>query len=245
MDVTQIAKLNGVPSAASTDLREWVLQLTLESIKTGDLAIPPLEVRYATESKAEFQVVQSSPLHIHIASVLEDRPDPKRFRDIKQTVDVPVSPAASKSWMVWTGGIATAVALLLAVVVARRHRRGPAPADWAMASIEDLEQHKTNESDTTGLFNDVVAVVRQYIELEFGVAALSRTTDEFFSDVVHDIGLPPATTKRVKWLASVADEIKFARLGIVDQHFEQAIVQAKAFITECDQHRRAIAKGAA
>jgi hypothetical protein len=245
MDMTQIAKSNDVPSAASTNLREWVLQLTLESIKTGDLTIPALDVRYSTDSKVETQTIQSSPLQIHIASVLEDRPDPTRFRDIKQTVDVPVSPAASRAWMVWTGGIATAVALLLAVVVARRRTRGPAPADWALASIEDLEQRKIHESDTTGLFNDVVAIVRQYIELEFGVAALSRTTDEFFSNVVHEIELPPATTKRLKWLASVADEIKFARLGIVDQHFEQAVVQAKAFVAECDQLRRAIAKGAA
>jgi hypothetical protein len=245
LELTHLTKSNDVPSDSNPNLREWVLQLTLESIKTGDLAIPPIDIRYATDSNAEFQAIQSSPLRVHISSVLEERPDPKRFRDIKQTVDVQVTPASSKSWVLWASGSATAVALLLMATAVRRRNRGLAPAAWALASIADLEGKGAAEADATCRFNEVVEIVREYLEIEFGVDALSRTTNEFLSGAVYEIDLPPKTTERLKWLASVADEIKFARLDIGTQHFEQAIVQAKALVAECDQHRRTIEKGAA
>ena len=240
-----IAKSNDVPSATSAELREWVLQLTLESIKTGDLAIPPIDIRYAPSANAEFQSIQSSPLQIHISSVLEDRPDPTRFRDIKQTVDVPVAPPNSKAWVYWAGGAATAVALLLIAVAAKRRSRGLAPSAWALASIEEIEHMDPREADATSRFNGVVDIVREYLGLEFGLDTLSRTTTEFLAGAADEIDLPSQTTERLKWLASVADEIKFARLGIGSQHFEQAVAQAKALVAECEQHRHAIVKGAA
>src|SRR3954469_19713067 len=74
-EVTHISKLNDVPSTSDPNLREWVLQLTLESIKTGELDVPIIDLHYATDEKSEFQSVQTSPLRIRVASVLEDRPD--------------------------------------------------------------------------------------------------------------------------------------------------------------------------
>ena len=50
---------------------------------------------------------------------------------------------------------------------------------------------------------------------------------------------------RLSWLASVADEIKFARLGVGEEHLKHAFAQAKAFINECEAHRHATMKGAA
>lgn len=244
-DLTHVTKSNDVPSTSGSDTREWVLQLTLESIKAGEVAVPPLDLRYATNSTSEFQSIQSSPLTLHIASVLEDRPDPKRFRDIKQTVDVPVAPENSDSWRVWVGGAATAVALLLLTIAIRHRSRGISPAAWAFASIADIEKADLTNADATGHFNEIVEIVREFLELEFGVDALSRTTGEFLTDAIDELDLPTKTTERLKWLTSVADEIKFARFGIGKQHFEQAVAQAKAVVNECDQHCRAIAKGAA
>src|SRR4249920_1480718 len=41
-----------IPSANQADKRSWILRLTLESIKTGELTIPPLDVHYTTESNS-------------------------------------------------------------------------------------------------------------------------------------------------------------------------------------------------
>ncbi len=237
-----------IPSAAQADKRNWILRLTLESIKTGALTIPPLDVHYTTDAiSSTFKTLSTSAIQVHITSVLENRADPTRFRDIKETIDVPVPAADSRRWIAWMcgGAVAAVVALLLAVAVVKRRRRGPSPVAWAFDSIEELEQ--VDVSQTAGpesLFNEVVDVVREYFELEFNVPTLPRTTREFLAEASSEVGLPAVASKRLKWLASVADEIKFARLGVSKQNLQHAFTQSKAFIAECEAHRRATAKGA-
>jgi hypothetical protein len=238
-----------IPSATQADKRSWTVRITLESLKTGELAIPPLEVHYTADAtESTFKTLSTSPLKVRIASVLENRADPTRFRDIKQTVDAPVPETTSRGWIAWTcGGVVVAVvASLLLLVVIKRGRRGPAPAAWALASIEELE--KVDLSQTAGIeamFNEVVDIVREYFELEFNVPTLSRTAREFLAEVSDEVGLPEVASKRLSWLAFVADEIKFARLGVGEKHLTHAFAQAKAFVSECEAHRRAAMKGAA
>ena len=238
-----------IPSATQADKRSWIVRMTLESLKTGELTIPPLEVHYTTDAtESTFKTRSTSPLKVHIASVLENRADPTRFRDIKQTVDVPVPETTSRSWIAWTCGgvVAAVVASLLLLVAVKRGRRGPTPAAWALASIEELEH--VDLSQMTGveaMFNEVVDIVREYFELEFNVPMLSRTAREFLAEVSDEVGLPEVASKRLSWLASVADEIKFARLGVGEKHLTHAFAQARAFINECEAHRRAAMKEAA
>jgi hypothetical protein len=178
--------------------------------------------------------------------VLENRADPTRFRDIKQTVDVPVPATVSRSWIAWTcGGVAAATAgLFLAAALVKRRRRGPSPAAWALASIEDLERLDVSQTGAESVFNEVVEVVREFFGLEFNVSTLPRTTREFLAEASSKVGLPDVAAKRLEWLASVADEIKFARLGVGEKHLQHAFAQAKAFIAECEAHRAAATKGA-
>jgi hypothetical protein len=248
-EVRRTERTTDIPSAAGADKRTWILQLTLESLKTGELTIPPLEVHYTTDATSStFKTVSTSPILVHITSVLENRADPTRFRDIKQTVDVPVLEIESRRWIAWTcgGAAAAVVASLLVLVIVKYHRRGPSPAAWALGAIEDLE--KVDISQTAGveaLFNEVVDIVREFFELEFNVPALHKTTREFLAEASEEVRLPEVASKRLSWLASVADEIKFARLGIGEEHLKHALAQAKEFINECEAHRRATMKGAA
>ncbi len=246
-EVRKSEPTNDVPSATHPDNREWALRLTLESIKTGELTIPPLEVHFTTDANSStFKTLRTSPIPIHITSVLENRADPTRFRDIKQTVDVPVPATPSRGWIAWTiGGVGVAVAALFLLVVARRRRSGPSPAAWALAGIKELEQSDVSQAGgAESLFNEVVDVVREFFELEFSVPTMSRTAREFLAEASNEVGLPDVASKRLAWLASVADEIKFARLGVSEKHVRHAFAQAKAFIAECEEHRSTSTKGA-
>jgi hypothetical protein len=247
-EVRRSERTADIPSAVQADKRSWIVRSTLESLKTGELTIPALEVHYTLDaSDLTFKTISTSPLKVRIASVLENRADPTKFHDIKQTVDVPVPEIASRGWIAWTcGGVGAAVAALLLLAVVKRRRRGPAPAAWALASIEELE--KVDLSQTAGveaMFNEVVDIVREYFEIEFNVPTLSRTAREFLAEASDEVGLPEVASKRLSWLASVADEIKFARLGVGEEHLKHAFAQAKAFVNECEAHRRATMKGAA
>src|SRR4051812_13682063 len=110
-EVRRSERINDIPSASQAGKRTWILRLTLESLKTGEMAIPPLEVHYTTDAKSSsFKTLSTKPIRVHITSVVENRADPTNFRDIKQTVDVPVPAADSRSWIAWTcgGAIGTA-----------------------------------------------------------------------------------------------------------------------------------------
>jgi hypothetical protein len=245
-EVRRSEQTNDIPSAAGTEKRAWILRSTLESLKAGELSIPPLEVHYTADlTSSTFKTLSTTPIQVHITSVLENRADPTRFRDIKQTVDVPVPETTSRNWIAWTcGGIATAIAgLLLIAAVVKRRRRGPSPAAWALDSIKELEQLNVSQTGCETLFNEVVDIVREFFELDFDVPTLPRTTREFLAEASGEVGLPEIARKRLEWLASVADEIKFARLGVGEQHLVHAFAQAKAFVAECEEHRVTMTKG--
>jgi hypothetical protein len=247
-EVRRSEQTNDIPSATGAEKRTWILRATLESLKSGELSIPPLEVHYTADlTSSTFKTLSTAPIPIHITSVLENRADPTRFRDIKQTVDVPVPETTSRSWIAWTcSGIGAAIAgLLLIAAVVRRQRRGPSPAAWALESIKELEQLNVSQTGPETLFNEVVDIVREFFELEFDVPTLPRTTREFLAEASGEVGLPEIARKRLEWLASVADEIKFARLGVGEQHLVHAFAQAKAFVAECEEHRLAMTKGGA
>jgi len=72
LEIRHVAHIDDVPSSNSTETRDWTLRLTLDSIKSGDVIVPPLDIRYALPSNAEFQSLQSQPQHIRISSVLEE-----------------------------------------------------------------------------------------------------------------------------------------------------------------------------
>jgi hypothetical protein len=247
-DVRSSERAKDVPSAETADVRRWVLKATLETVKTGELSIPPLDVQYAVDAKSPtFKTLRSNPVPIRIASVLENRADLRKFQDLKDVVDVPMPELPTRTWIVWTAvGVGTLLAsIAVAFLVINRRRRGTSPVEWAIAAIEDLQKLPvTSATDAEAVFNEVVDIIREFFEFEFGVPTLSRTTREFLAQVPNQVGLGEMERKRLTWLARLADEIKFARFGIGEQQVRQAFEQARALIAECEQHRE-LTKGEA
>lgn len=228
--------------------REWKLTTSLDTIKTGEVVIPALDVHYTTDANAStFKTLSTKPIAVQIKSVLENRADPTKFRDIQDTVDVVVPETHSYAWLGWTtAGVGGAVAVALATLAIVKHRRGPSPAAWALAAIADLRTLSiTDNAGAEAAYNEVVDVLREYFELEFNIPALARTTREFLTETTKFVKLEPSSRDRLTSLASIADEIKFARLGVGEQQVHQALDQAEAFIHECEASRRAAQKEAA
>lgn len=246
-DVRNAEQTKDIP-AATGDSRRWTIDATLDTIKTGGVTIPPLEVHYTTAADSStFKTLATKPIEIHIKSVLENRADPTKFRDIKDTVDVAVPELRSSKWLAYAAaGIGGSVVIALAALAIAKRRRGPSPAAWALSSIADLEQLPiANPADAEAAYNELVDVLREFFELEFNVPTLSRTTREFLAQAATVVGLETTARERLAALSSLADEIKFARLGVGEAQVRQAIEQAKAFVDECEAHRRALEREAA
>jgi hypothetical protein len=232
-----------VPSSSSPDERLWELRATLETLETGRVVVPSFDVHFTTDAaRAEFQAIRSEPIEIEITSVLENRADPTNIRDIKGVVDVEVPQASTHPWGIWAAaGIGVAAVAVWAAVWLASRRRGPMPTEWALAEMEDLEKLHTEDAVEAALVcNELVDIVREYFEYEFGVPAISRTSREFLHDVAETIRLPGAPRQRLEWLLSLADEIKFASHGVGNRQVREAFEGAKALVVECEQHRLAL-----
>jgi hypothetical protein len=48
-EIRNAERANDIPAAEKPETRTWILRLTLESIKTGQLTIPPLEAHYTLD----------------------------------------------------------------------------------------------------------------------------------------------------------------------------------------------------
>ncbi|MCA9238829.1 MAG: hypothetical protein KDA37_01455 [Planctomycetales bacterium] len=246
-DTRNTSLVQDIPAADNPTDRVWRLRSTLETIKTGPLSVPALDVHFAEgEGATKFKTLHARRIHIDIASVLEGRADPSKIRDIKPTINVAVPQVKSHAWLVWAGVSAGALALAIAPVLIAARRRGPAPVAWAIAQIADLEQlHADGAAGAEAIYNELVDVVREFFEYEFDVPTLSRTGREFLTHAAKTVDLPETPRQRLKSLLSIADQVKFARLGLGDKQVLHALEDAKAFVAECDEHRNAMERKAA
>jgi hypothetical protein len=243
-DVRNVERTPDVP-APDGDARRWLLEATLDTIKTGSLTIPSLEVHFALpENPQSFDTVATKPQTIQIQSVIEADPDPTKFRDIKETLDLAAPSSPTSSAIAWAAaGVGGALALALTAALVVRRRRGPSPADWALASLAELRRLPVaNDADAEAAYNEAADLLREYCELEYDLPLLARTTREMLAEMNQLADGQPALLARLAAMASLADEIKFARRGVSEQQLHDAFDQAEQFIRESEASRRAAVK---
>ncbi len=229
-DVTTQTDRADVPSAGDSNQRVWTRRLTLESIVTGDLEIPALEI--LVRKNADSQTLRSDVIPVRVTSVLEDRADPTQFRDIQSVVDVAVPQPASRAWLWWTlsGSGAVAAATLLFMAVAKR-KTWMTPNAWAIRELEDLRNSdalKSIDSDT--VTENLAIILRDYLELQFDIAAPVRTSGELLLEIETARYMNAETTKGFAELFANSDLARFAGLKLTQAELTRAIDDAQRLI---------------
>jgi hypothetical protein len=213
-DVIDSQDLFDIPDAVASDLRNWTRRLTLESIVTGDLEIPPIEIQVSDQDGSRATV--SHPLPVRVISVLEDRSDPTQFRDIQSVVDVEVPEAASPARLWWAiGGVSgIACAFALAMLI-RRGKQWLTPKQWALQQLDQLgETVKAEPADTQSVSVELANIIRDYLQLQFGFPEAGRTLQELIDLVESRGAAKQEVIKSLRALSSVADKAKFAALDL-------------------------------
>ncbi len=231
-DVTDLTDRADVPSADNGNQRVWTRRLTLESIVTGDLEIPAFKI--LVRNRTGSQTLKSTAIPIRVTSVLEDRADPTQFRDIQSVVDVTVPQPASRAWFWWTlGGLGgTAAAALLLMAVAKR-KTWTTPNAWAIRELEVLRNSDAMKSaDSETVTENLTTILRDYLELQFDIAAPVQTTTELLQVVETGRYMSTETTKGFAELFEHSDLARFAGLQLTHAELTKAIDDAQRLIEQ-------------
>lgn len=229
-DVTNQTDRADVPSASDGEMRVWTRRLTLESIVTGELEIPALEIR--VRNNANSQTLKSEAIPVRVTSVLEDRADPTQFRDIQSVVDVEVPQPASHARLWWTlsglGGIILVALLFMAVA---KRKTWMTPSAWAIRELEELRNSDAMKSiDSDTVTENLTTILRDYLELQFDIAAPVQTTGELLLAIETGRNLSVETTKGFSDLFVNSDLARFAGLNLTHAELTKAIDDAQRLI---------------
>lgn len=219
-------------------MRLWQRTIILESIQTGNLTIPSLEVR--VKSAEQEQVLRSPTVAVVVASVLEDRADPTQIRDIRPVIDLPVPQQKDSlpQWPWWVGGGGLAAMFGLAIVLLARRRRPQwlSPAAWAQGELSLLATSTAlPQSDPQTATNQLAMILRQYLQLQFEVDAPTMTTNELLATIADREQVSQEQLQSFRELLSATDLARFAGMSMTEEELKAAIEQASELVSQTGQ----------
>lgn len=229
-DIRDVQDALDVPHASDANLRTWTRSFTLESIETGDLHVPPLNLQITQAGKTS--QLATEPIAVRVVSVLEDRSDPTQFRDIQPVIDV-ASPEPPPTRVVpWTELAAMsllAVALCICVVVYRR-RRWTTPYTWAKSQVDALAP------DNPNVAHQLSQILHEFLMLQFemsdtGSLERGRSAQEIVQTLLKQHRISASTGQRLSTLFDLTEQAKFAGLRLSLEDTKSALAGANELLT--------------
>lgn len=232
--------------------RVWRQTYLLDSFVSGKFEIPGPEVRFTdrrrsldstTTRPAIASTISTEPLPIEVNSLLEGEFDPTKFNDIKGPVSLPRP--RSYAIAAWAAGAVAAV--LIAAMMVRWYRRRRREADvvripphqWAMMELERLlAEDLIGRGAVTEFYYRLNAILRQYVELRFGLAAAEQTSEEFLRALQDDPRLPLEHKPALRGFIAACDPVKYARYQPLHEEIENVFNTARDFIVQTRQRER-------
>lgn len=221
--------------------RIWTQELILESIDTGELEIPEIEVR--CQRNRESTIIRSKPVSIQVASVLEGRPDPKSLRDIHSVIDVEPTPKpkATSSWMLYAVGGGLLIAISAAAILVFQRKKTIVPEAWAKRELAELQTaFSGGEYGSAEVANRLSGIVRQYLEYQFELDASKRSTGELGNLIAERALISDSVTQRLIALLESMDLAMFAGLVLSSTELNEAIATAHELVDEINAEPQAL-----
>jgi hypothetical protein len=217
LSVIGTSVLEDLPIDGQPAARRWIQRIELESLETGEMTIPSLEIAYRLpdnrvgDQAAREALLRSEPISIEIVSVLGDQESLTDFRDIKGLEPLPTAiPHESNLFRVIACGVVAVGALLAALWFVARRRRKPPPARWALDEIEAIKSQYDDKSIDIGqVYAQLSNVMRAFLEAQLAIPATAQSSTELIQELPAD-RCPDAVRQRLAQFMNAADERKFS-----------------------------------
>jgi len=233
--VGDLEVLEVLPSGRSTrpgGVTRWTFRYRVTGWVVGDISVPPISIPYAGPN-GENGVATTTPLVLHIASVIKDGEDTTDVKPLKPQLDLPEALAA-KLGRIALGVLAaaafTALAGVIFWVLLRRRDRIPAaerltPVQRALRELDALaEQRLPEKGKTAEHYALLTASLRQYAVQRFGIDP-GRTSRELRA-AMERAGVDRAQASAIYEILREGDEVRFRHAIPYPAHAQNAVRQA-------------------
>ena len=226
--------------------RKYLRQLTLETLKTGDLKVPEFEIFYNDNQNpnAVMASVKTAAIPIAVQTSISDADNPTKFRDIKNVVFLDEPAAASSSpWGLVAAISGLGIAGVVGLFGLSRFWKRLTPKQRALRALDDLfASGLLLSKDSKLVYEQATQILRTFIESQFDFPATRQTTAEFLFAVRSDQRLGDQLQQQLKQFLESADMVKFAGLSCSLEVLKTAIDNARQFVLQADEQRIAAAK---
>ncbi len=211
-DVQDVSLPQIVTHADGRESTTFTILATL--FQPGSFTTPSVTVDVFDPSGAKHEVT-ADPVTLTVNSVLTQ--GDTTLRDIKGQADMPVPPAAAATLpLMILGVIAVLVLLVAGVLLLRRRRNRPAEVDNRppyQVAFDELQRIQTLDlpaHNELGMYCDLIsACLRRYVETEFDMPAMDRTTTEI-KTLMRQSMLPTEQGQQLVQLLTQCDLVKFS-----------------------------------
>ncbi|MBW6461377.1 MAG: hypothetical protein K0B08_12470 [Bacteroidales bacterium] len=215
----EILRKSGIDTVASASGYYTIRQkLFITSFDSGMYVIPPLYFRYFSKGDTLSFFMETMPLYLEVQTIAVE-PD----QDIKPIKPPLRAPVTIREMLPWIGLILLAILLAFALFyyLKRRKKTPPVvttrlkptipPYEAAVEALNALRQKKLWQAGRVkDYYSELTDIVREYIELRFGVRALEMTTGEI-ETALRPLAINAAAREKLHQTLLLADLVKFAK----------------------------------
>lgn len=230
-------------TVASADGEEITIRqsLLITCFDSGYYAIPPFRFTDTSNKDSLNNYVETAPLLLSVFTVEVDTT--ASIKDIKPIIEMPLT---WKDFIPYAAGlVALGLAVLISILLYRKYKKKPVVAEKkipslpaheiALKSLTQLEEKKLwQQGQIKSYYTELTDILRIYLEHRWQVNAMEMTSDEIMHyPVIYK--LDDSVKNKLRYVFTIADLVKFAKMVTVPHENEQCMMNAYEFVNSTAQ----------
>lgn len=225
-------------TAFSTDGRELTIRqsILLTCFDSGYYAIPPFRFTDTANTDSLSNYVETAPILLSVFTVEVDTS--ASIKDIKPLMEMPLT---WKDFIPYAAGVLSlALVVFLSLLLYRKYRKKPVIAEKkmpslpaheiALKSLAQLDEKKLwQQGQIKSYYTELTDILRTYLDHRWQVNAMEMTSDEILQyPVIYK--LEDQVKNKLRYVFTIADLVKFAKMVTVPHENEQCLMNAYDFV---------------
>lgn len=234
----EVLKRSQLDTSFSADGNELTIRqsILLTCFDSGYYAIPPFRFTDTANKDSLTNYSETAPLLLSVFTVEVDTT--ASIKDIKPVIEMPLT---WKDFVPYAAGVlALGLAVFIGILLYRKFKKKPVMAEKkipslpaheiALKSLAQLEEKKLwQQGQIKSYYTELTDILRIYLDHRWQMNAMEMTSDEILQyPVVYK--LDDSVKNRLRYIFTIGDLVKFAKMITVPHENEQCMMNAYEFV---------------